>query len=166
MKRFLFLLSGLVLFFATSCLDNIGGDSSSSATYVGTLTVIDTQSGEVSYSTNEASVTVAIPNMFEAKLGIVFNGVKFDNMMPALNVAVEGLAFKSAISEDEESINYIFNEEYIIPTVGGIKYEKYRIGVIKGAVGRSADIEFTLPSKEKSVIFKSKNISDPENELD
>ena len=166
MKRFLFLLSGLVLFFATSCLDNIGGDSPSSATFKGEITVIDTQSGEVSYSDNNCSITVTIPNMLEPKLDILFNGVKFDNMMPALNIAVDGLAFKSTISEDETFINYVFNESGIVPTIGGIKYEKYTIGVIKGAVGRGADIEFTLPSKEKRVTFKSKNNSDSENELD
>ena len=157
MKRLLFLMSTLVLLFATSCLGDSGNGGSSSATYSGTLTVTDSQSGEVSYSTNESSITISIPNMFEAKLDIVFNGVKFDNMMPALNVTVEGLAFKNTISEDETSINYVFNEEGIVPTVGGIKYEKYKIGVIKGAVGREADIEFTLPSKGKKVTFKSKN---------
>ena len=157
MKRFLFLLSGAVLFFATSCLNGTGGGNSSSATYNGVLTVTNTTSGEVSYSDKECSVTVTIPDMLEPKLDILFNGVKFDKMMPALNIAVEGLAFKSTISEDETSINYVFNESGIVPSIGGIKYEKYTIGVIKGAVGRNVDIEFTIPSKDKIVTFKSKS---------
>lgn len=143
----------MVLLFATSCLNGENTGPSSSAEYYGELTVTDTESGEISYFDEDGQVVVTIPNIYEAKFDIVFKGVKFDKMMPALNVSVEGVPFSNTISEDETTINYIFSAENIIPSVGGVSYKNYKIDKIEGCIGRNIDINFTMSSKGKSVNF-------------
>ena len=153
MKKLLILACG-VLFFATSCLTGGGSAGSSSTTYHGTLKVMDITTEEVTYSNNAASVTVWIPNIIEPKFDFVFNDMKFDNAMPVkLNIEFAGIPFKSTVSEDETTINYLFEAENIIPTVGGAPYEKYKVDIIKGCIGRNVEIEFEMRSKEKKVYF-------------
>ena len=161
MKKVIFFVLTAVLFIATSCLGGENTGPSSSAEYYGELTVIDTETGEISYFDEESQVIVTIPNIYEAKFDIVFKGVKFDKMMPALNVSVDGVPFSNTISEDETSINYIFTAENIIPTVGGISYNKYKIDKIEGCIGKNIDINFTISSKGKSVNFTN-NINVPD----
>ena len=81
MKKILILACG-VLFFATSCLPGGGSPGSSSANYSGYLTVKEIKSEAVTYSDDNAQVTVEIPNIIEPKFDVVFNNVKFDSAMP------------------------------------------------------------------------------------
>ena len=159
MKKFIFFVLTAVLFIARSCLNGENTGGSSSAEYYGQLTVTDTETGEISYFDEASQVIVTIPNSYEAKFDIVFKGVKFDKMMPALNVSVDGVPFSNTISEDETSINYIFTAENIIPTVGGIAYNKYKIDKIEGCIGRNIDINFTMSSKGKAVNFTNRTES-------
>ena len=159
MKKFIFFVLTAVLFIATSCLNGENTGGSSSAEYYGQLTVTDTETGEISYFDEASQVIVTIPNSYEAKFDIVFKGVKFDKMMPALNVSVDGIPFTTTISEDEASINYVFTAENIIPTVGGISYKKYKIDKIEGCIGRNIDINFTMSSKDKAVNFTNRTES-------
>ena len=159
MKKFIFYVSAMVLLFATSCLNGENTGPSSSAEYYGELTVTDTESGEISYFDEDGQVVVTIPNIYEAKFDIVFKGVKFDKMMPALNVSVEGVPFSNTISEDETTINYIFSAENIIPSVGGVSYKNYKIDKIEGCIGRNIDINFTMSSKGKAVNFTNRTES-------
>ena len=162
MKKVIFFVLTAVLFIATSCLNGENTGGLSSAEYYGQLTVTDTETDEISYFDEASQVVVTIPNSYEAKFDIVFKGVKFDTMMPALNVSVDGVPFSNTISEDETSINYIFTAENIIPTVGGIAYNKYKIDKIEGCIGKNIDINFTISSKGKSVNFTN-NINVPES---
>ena len=155
MKKLMFLLCATVMLFASSCLNGGSSAGTSSATYYGKMTVTDRAPGEVSYTDNEASVTVWIPNIIEPKFDFVFNGMKFDTMMPKLNIEIAGVPFTTTISEDETSLNYIFKAENIVPTVGGIEYDKYKVELIEGCVGTVVDITFTIPSKDKTVHFRS-----------
>ena len=153
MKKILILACG-ALFFATSCLSGGGSAGSSSKTYEGVLTVSDIATGEVTYSNKNASVEVWIPNIIEPKIDFIFNSVKFDSAMPiALNIEIAGVPFTSTISEDETTINYVFKGENIIPMAGGTPYEKYKVGIIEGYVGRVVEIRFDVTSKDKRVHF-------------
>lgn len=152
MKKILILMCG-VLFFATSCLDNGGSTGSSSATFYGTIVVTDDATGEVAYSSDEASVDVVIPNIIEAKMDILFNGVKFADMMPKVNMQLGGLPFVTTISEDGTSMNYVVDAKDVVPTIGGVPYEKYKADKVEGCVGATVDIRFTLESKGMSVHF-------------
>lgn len=159
MRKFIFFVSAAALLFATSCLSGENNGGSSSAEYYGSLTVTDTETGEISYFDEASQVIVTIPNSYEAKFDIVFKGVKFDKMMPALNVTVEGIPFTTTISEDETTINYLFTAENIIPSVGGIAYKNYKIDKIEGCIGRNIDINFTMSSKGKAVNFTNRTES-------
>ena len=151
----MFLVCGALLF-ATSCLPGGGSPGTSSADYPGYLIVSDISTEEVSYSDDNAKITVAIPNMLEPKFDIVFNNIKFDNAMPVkLNVKFESLPFQTTISEDETTLNYLFVAKNVVPTVGGIPYEKYKVDSIKGCVGRPVTVEFWMSSKDKKVHFST-----------
>lgn len=153
MKKILIFACGALLF-ATSCLEGGGSPGSSSADYFGSLAVKDTETNETTYSDGDAKVTVCIPNILEPKFDIVFNNVKFDNAMPVkLDIEFEDIPFTTTISEDETTLNYIFIAKDIVPTVGGIPYNKYKVDSIKGCIGRPVTIDFWMSSKEKSVHF-------------
>ena len=157
MKKFRFLIGIVAMFCATSCLIGDGKPGSSSSTYTGELTVVDTGTSNVSYSDANASVSIWIPNITEPKFDFIFNGIKFDNAMPTrLNMEVLGIPFTTTISEDQTTINYLFKASNVIPKAGGVNYEKYTIGKIEGCVGKEVEITFTMPSKNKTVYFKTK----------
>ena len=148
------ILACSALFFATSCLPGGGSPGSSSADYFGYLTVSDIESEEVTYTNDNAKVTVAIPNILEPKFDIVFNNMKFDSSMPVnLDIEFEGIPFTTTISEDETTLNYVFVAKNIVPTVGGIPYEKFKVDSIKGCIGRPVTIDFWMSSKDKMVHF-------------
>ena len=155
MKKVL-ILACSVLLFATSCLNGGGSPGSSSATYYGELTVVDSDTNEVSYTDSKASVSIWIPNITEPKFDFIFNGIKFDDLMPVkLNIEVMDIPFTTAISEDQTTINYVFKASNIVPRAGGVEYEKYKIGKFEGCVGKEVEITFTMPSKNKIVYFKT-----------
>ena len=160
MKKVLILACGLLLF-TTSCLFGEASPGFSSADYAGSIEVIDITSGEVTYTDKNATVSVWIPNIVEPKFDFIFNNMKFADGMPVkLDIKVAGVPFASSISEDEVSINYLFEAENIIPTAGDIAYEKYKIGKIWGCIGTSVNIEFTLPSENKRVVFTTTKSED------
>jgi hypothetical protein len=152
MKKVLILACGALLF-ATSCLSGGGSAGTSAADYSGYLTVSEIESGEVTYSDDKAKVTVAIPNIIEPKFDIIFNDIKFATMMPKLNIEFEGLPFVTTVSEDETTLNYIFNVKNVVPTIGDVPYEKYKADSIKGCIGRPVTIEFWISSKDQMVHF-------------
>ena len=155
MKKVL-ILACSVLLFATSCLNVGGSPGNSSATYYGELTVVDSDTNEVSYTDSKASVSIWIPNITEPKFDFIFNGIKFDDLMPVkLNIEVMDIPFTTAISEDQTTINYVFKASNIVPRAGGVEYEKYKIGKFEGCVGKEVEITFTMPSKNKIVYFKT-----------
>lgn len=154
MKKLMFLFGAAAMLFATSCLNGNSSAGTSSANYIGKLTVYDTDDNEVSYTDNEASVTIWIPNIIEPKFDIVYNGIKFDKLMPVkLNVELQGIPFTTTVSEDETTLNYVFKAENIIPMVGSVAYDKYKIDYVEGCVGRTVDITFVMSSKGKTVHF-------------
>ena len=153
MKKILILVCG-ALFFATSCLPGSGSPGSSSADYPGNITVSEISTEAVTYTDDKAKVTVAIPNMLEPKFDIIFNNMKFDDAMPVkLDIEFEGIPFVTTVSEDETTLNYIFVAKNVVPTVGGIPYEKYKVDSIKGCIGRPVTIDFWMSTKDKKAHF-------------
>lgn len=152
MKKIFILACGVVLF-ATSCLTGGGSAGSSEATYPGKVVVKSISTEEVTYSDKDASITVQIPNMLEPKFDVIFNNIKFATMMPKLNIEFESLPFVSTVSEDETTLNYVFNVKGVVPTIGGVPYDKYKVDSIKGCIGRPVTIEFWMSSKDNMVHF-------------
>ena len=152
MKKIFVLVCGVVLF-ATSCLSGGGSPGNSSADYGGYLTVSEISTGDTTYSDDNAKVSVVIPNILEPKFDIIFNDIKFATMMPKLNIEFEGLPFVTTVSEDETTLNYVFNVKGVVPTIGGVPYDKYKVDSIKGCIGRPVTIEFWMSSKDNVVHF-------------
>lgn len=147
MKRLMFLMCVVALVFTTSCIKgpSVGGNTSTE--YTGRLVVTDATTGEVTYTDNEAKVTLSIPNVMEPKMDIVFNGVKFAELMPIkLNLAMLGIPFKVALSEDGTS-SYIFDEKNVIPESFD---EQYLINRVWGSVGRRIEISFTMINEKRN----------------
>lgn len=151
MKRFLVLMGVMVMLFTASCIKGPTSGGSSAWTYKGKLVVTDAESGEVTYTDNNASVTVAIPNIIEPKFDITFNGVKFAALMPIkLNLELKGIPFTTTVSEDKTTINYIFEKENIIPTSFD---SQYLINKVWGSVGNMVEISFIMESRNSKVTF-------------
>lgn len=163
MKKTLFLIGALVSLVLTSCLGGGSTSGTTSATVYGVLTVTETSTGEVSYKDEEASITVSIPDMFVAELEITYNGIKFDKMMPKLNVTIPKIPFTESIAEDNSSLNYIFEAYNVVPRVGDTPYEKYIMERVVGCIGRTTDVIFVLASKDKTVKFTSAKESSSED---
>lgn len=148
MKKLMFLMGVVALLFTTSCIKGpvVGGKSSTE--YVGKLVVADATTGEVTYTDNEAKLTLAIPNVMEPKMDIIFSGVKFAELMPIkLNLAMLGIPFTTTVSEDGASINYIFDKENIIPDSFD---EQYLINRLWGSVGKRIEISFTMINAKRN----------------
>ena len=148
MKKLMFLMGVVALLFTTSCIKGpvVGGKSSTE--YVGKLVVADATTGEVTYTDNEAKLTLGIPNVMEPKMDIIFSGVKFAELMPIkLNLAMLGIPFTTTVSEDGASINYIFDKENIIPDSFD---EQYLINRLWGSVGRRIEISFTMINAKRN----------------
>ena len=144
----MFLMGVVALMFTTSCVKGPAVGGKTSTDYVGKLVVTDVTTGEVTYTDNEAKVTLSIPNVTEPKMDIVFNGVKFAELMPIkLNLAMLGIPFKTTVSEDETTINYIFDEKNVIPESFD---EQYLINRIWGSVGRRIEISFTMINEKRN----------------
>ena len=159
MKNLMFLLGVVSLMFATSCIKGPTSGGSSAWTYKGKLVVTEMGSGDVTYEDKAALVTVVIPNGWEPKFDITFNGVKFADAMPIkLNLELKGIPFTSTISEEETTINYIFEEENIIPT--GFD-SQYTINKAWGCVGKKVEISFTMESRDSKVVFTANAINTP-----
>ena len=148
MKRLMFLMCVVALMFTTSCIKGpvVGGNSTTNHT--GKLVVTDLGTGEVTYTDNEAQITLTIPNLVEPKMDIIFNGVKFADAMPIkLNLALMGIPFTVTVSEDEKNMNYIFDAKDIIPE--GFD-EQYLINRVWGSVGRRIEISFTMINEKRN----------------
>ena len=148
MKKLMFLIGVVALMFTASCIKGSASGGSSAANYNGKIVVTDATSGEVTYTDNNASVTVAIPNIIEPKFDITFNGVKFaELMLIKLNLALKGIPFTTTVSEDETTINYIFDAKDIIPE--GFD-EQYLINRVWGSIGRRIEISFTMINEKRN----------------
>ena len=164
MKNFMLLICGAVLLLSTSCIKGPSSSGSSEGNFEGKLVVTDMESGEVTYTDDKASVSVVIPDITETMLEITFNGVKFAAAMPvALNIQLKDIPFTMTVNEEENSINYIFDAENIIPE----GYDEQRlINRVWGNIGKSkVEISFTMESKNSQVTFTAtgKNSATPAN---
>lgn len=148
MKKLMFLMGVVALLFTTSCIKGPAVGGKSSTEYVGKLVVADATTGEVTYTDNEAKLTLGIPNVMEPKMDIIFSGVKFAELMPIkLNLAMLGIPFTTTVSEDGASINYIFDKENIIPDSFD---EQYLINRLWGSVGKRIEISFTMINAKRN----------------
>ena len=122
----------------------------------GSWTVIDTESGYVSYQENEVTIDIEIPDITTAKFNIILNRIRFANGMPQITMKLSGISFSTRISEDETSLEYVFEQEGVVPTIGDIPYENYKIKSLKGCIGLDVEIEFEFENRPCTIVFTTK----------
>ena len=128
----------------------------SSAQYKGSWTVIHTESGAVSYQESDVTIDVEIPDVTTAKFNIILNRIRFADVMPKITMKLSGISFSTSISEDETTIKYIFEHKGVVPTIGDISYEDYKMKSLKGCIGLGVEIEFEFENKPYTVVFTTK----------
>ena len=128
----------------------------SSAQFKGSWTVIDTESGDVSYQENEVTIDIEIPDITTAKFNIILNWIRFANAMPQVTMKLSGISFSARISEDETSLEYVFEQEGVVPTIGDIPYENFKIKSLKGCIGLDVEIEFEFENRPCTIVFTTK----------
>ena len=146
MKKLMFLFGVVAILFTTSCIKGPTSGGKSEGTFVGKLVVTDVDSGEVTYTIDDAEVVVTIPNILQPKFDILFKRVKFAEAMPVeLNLELKDIPFIQTVSEDGKAINYVFEAKNIIPT----GFEEYPIEKVWGSIGGVVDIQFDMERKSK-----------------
>ena len=130
--------------------------TSSSTQFKGSWTVVNTESGENSYQESDVTIDVEIPDVTTAKFNIILNQIRFADVMPKLTMKLSGISFSTSISEDELCIEYVFEQEGVVPTIGDISYEDYKMKSLKGCIGRDVEIEFEFENYSYTAVFTAK----------
>lgn len=128
----------------------------SSTQFKGSWTVIDTESGEVSYQENEVTIDIEIPDSTSPQFNIIFNRIRFADVMPKLTMKLSGISFSTSLSENEIHLKYIFEHKGVVPTIGDISYEDYKMKSLKGCIGLDVEIEFEFENRPCTVVFTTK----------
>lgn len=118
--------------------------------YTGTCTTRNTATGEVSYEATDATITVVTESGAAPKAHITFNGIKFAEAMPALVITLPNLP-TTTLDKD-----IIFNVENVVPTIGGVEYEGYKMSRVWGTAGANTQVDFTMATMPYSVQFVAK----------
>lgn len=121
--------------------------TSTTKEYTGTSTTTNTQSGEVVYQAEESTITVVTRGGASPVATITFNGIKFAEAMPSLIITLPNIPTTTAIS----TIN--FDTANIIPTIGGVEYENYKMSRVWGSIGETVEVNFTMAEMPYSVVF-------------
>ena len=145
MKKFMLLASAMVLMFATSCLkEEATPSSTTSATYKGRYTIINEKTEETVELTN-VGIEVKIPTASEKFFDITFKNLSFvPGRMPEMDIIIPHIPFETTISDNENSIKYIFTAYDLIPKVGDVEYRQYQVKEIKGNIGLDVVIRFSV----------------------
>lgn len=128
-----------------------------SAQFKGSWTVINTESGEISYQESDVTIDVEFPNVTTAKFNIIFNRIRFAYEMPiSLTMKLSGISFSTRISADETYLEYVFEQEGVVPTIGDTPYEQYKFKSLKGYIGLDVEIEFEFENRSYTAVFTTK----------
>ena len=142
MKKIMFLTLSMVLLLATSCLKSDISKQSTSAPYSGECVV--EKDGEPFVTNKSAKIEITIPNATEKVMDITFYHLQFTPGMPAQDITIPGVYFTQSVSADGCVLNTTFDQEGIIPTVGGTPYDQYKIKRVWGGIGATVTICFEL----------------------
>ncbi len=135
MKKLLIMMLAVVA--ATSCLKESKNAFSWSKTIVGTMTTIDENTRQEVYATETAQAVIEVPDGFNNAINFHLDNVKFVEMMPAVSIVIPDLKFKvySDTEKEEYPIGaWVIDEANVIPTVGDVPYETYKMSVVRGVI--------------------------------
>jgi|GEM_PF-2758771 lipoprotein len=146
MKRLLILM--LTIAAATSCLKEGRNEFSWSKDIIGTLTTKDVRTGQTVYSTETAQAVIEVPDGFTNAVNFHLDNVKFVENMPAVSIVIPDLRF-TVYSDTEEELypigSWVISQSNVIPTVGGVPYENYKMNSVNGVItDDTVKLTFTL----------------------
>lgn len=146
MKRLLILM--LTIAAATSCLKEGRNEYSWSKDIIGTLTTKDVRTGQTAYSTETAQAVIEVPDGFTNAVNFHLDNVKFVENMPAVSIVIPDLRF-TVYSDTEEELypigSWVISQSNVIPTVGGVPYENYKMNSVNGVItDDTVKLTFTL----------------------
>lgn len=127
-----------------------------SAQFKGSWTVVNTESGENSYQESDVTIDVEIPDATTAKFNITLNRIRFANAMPPITIRLSDIGFISRISADETYLEYVFEQEGVVPTIGDTPYEQHKFKSLKGYIGLDVEIEFEFENRSYTAVFTTK----------
>lgn len=150
MKRLLILM--LTIAAATSCLKEGRNEFSWSKDIIGTLTTKDVRTGQTVYSTETAQAVIEVPDGFTNAVNFHLDNVKFVENMPAVSIVIPDLRF-TVYSDTEEELypigSWVISQSNVIPTVGGVPYENYKMNSVNGVItDDTVKLTFTLTFDE------------------
>lgn len=136
MKKLLILM--LMVAAATSCLKESKNKFSWSKNIVGTMTTKDVRTGQTVYSTETAQAVIEVPDGFTRIINFHLDNVKFVESMPmTVSIVIPDLEF-IVYSDTEEELypigSWVIDATNVIPTVGGVPYENYKMSAVKGMI--------------------------------
>lgn len=141
MKKLLIMMLAVVA--ATSCIKEGKNSFSWTKAIVGTMTTADARTGQTVYSTETAQAQIELPDGFTNSINFHLDNVKFVEMMPAVSIVIPDLKFKVEDLDwviDKNGIYvptkyaWVIDQNDVIPTVGGVPYETYKMSVVKGYI--------------------------------
>lgn len=146
MKKLLIFM--LTIAAATSCLKEGTNKFSWSKDIVGTLTTKDVRTGQTVYSTETAQAVIEMPDGFTSVINFHLDNVKFVENMPAVSIVIPDLRFTLYTDTEKEEYpigSWIIDATNVIPTVGGVPYENYKMSAVKGVItDDTVKLEFWL----------------------
>lgn len=172
MKKLFIMMLAVVA--ATSCIKEGKNSFSWSKTIVGTMTTVDNRTGQTVYSTENAQAKIELPDGFSNSINFHLDNVKFVEMMPAVSIVIPDLKFKVQDLEgfvDKNGIYvstkyaWIIDQNDVIPTVGDVPYETYKMSAVKGVItDDTVKLEFWLTFGDVPYRVTFVNESPEENE--
>ena len=138
------LLAALTLMVAVSCMKEGKNSSSWSNTYAGTLTTELSENREQVYREENVVAKLDCPDMFTKAFFFEFEGVRFVEAMPKLAITLP-LTYELQKNENADLYDWVINQNDVVPTIGGVPYEAYKMSAVKGLVTNdSTKIEFWM----------------------
>ncbi|MBQ7952433.1 MAG: hypothetical protein IJ286_04910 [Alistipes sp.] len=132
MKKFILIATALIA--AVAC-DTDQNTNSWSKSIDGDMITVNTTTS-VEYTDN-ATVTVEMKDITKPYFNLSIEGVKFVPMMPDVNFLISDIPFKIYASDDVNDPLYgswVFSQESVVPTVGGVAREEYTMLNFKGSI--------------------------------
>lgn len=167
MKKLLILMLAVVT--AASCMKDGRNEVSWSKSIIGTMTTRDVRTNQIVYSTETAQAVIEVPDAFERSVNFHLDNVKFVEMMPAVSIVIPNLRF-DVYNDSEANLyplgSWVINETDVIPTVGGVPYENYKMNTVTGVISDdTVKLEFTLTFGEipyRVTFVKDNPVEQPE----
>ena len=150
------LIAVLALAVSASCMKTGKESASWSRTVAGTITTELSATHEQVYTPENVVATVDCPDMFKEQFDFEFEKVRFVAAMPELAITLPNLTYTQQKNEEYDTFDWVIDMKDVIPTIGGVPYEQYKMSAVKGRLSNGTlRIEFwlTFRGTEHHVVY-------------